>query len=183
MALSETSLLLLKRWEAVRDLLQAEQQLRSEFADILERLPNEVRGLPGIERGAWEFIWQSDYQVYFSKKKWEIDGEFPVWIGVEGFSAEAVFGDSSPPIMYVWVSRRRLDLAKALSEAIEESGCKIVGQVDRKTSGYVIKKPVRKYFPNEVDSFERDVTEEIVGFVSHWIPIVGQHDRLIMAHI
>ena len=179
MALSEVSLYLLKRRETVQELLAAERQLHEQFTDILENMIASLRNRPTFEGGTWEAVWHSDEQIYVAKKTWGSKEGYPVWIGVEGFTPDALFGSAPPATLYVWVAKKRLGLVRTLTNLIEESQCRMIGEFDRRSTGYVIRQAVPKYLPDEAGDFEAPAGKLMADFIGHWAEVIGQYDDVI----
>lgn len=179
---SEESILLVKNWDTVRDIFEAEKQLRRELSYLLLTIESElIRN--DWWRDAWVFVKYQESQVYISNQNWRSNDELVVWIGVEGFVPERIFGMELPPTLYVWVSGKRYDLAQMLAEQIEKSEYEILGEIDHRSSGYVVKHAVRKCLPEEIEEFGEFVHKQILDFFIHYAKTIGRFDRIIKNYL
>ena len=178
---SEESVLLIQNWETVQDILQAEKRLRQELSTMLNALAQDLRQADWWEDG-WRFVQPSEAQIYISHQAWQADGESVVWIGIEDFAPNQVFGLEIPPNLYVWVSGRRNDLAQALIEELEREGG-YLGELDYRASGYVVRQALQKCLPEEIQSYETGVREQTVAFFEFYARNLRQYDDLIAAFI
>jgi hypothetical protein len=176
--LSEESLLLAKNWDTVEEIFEAEQRLRRELATLLHSVEREVSKRDWWQRG-WVFVRHHDTQVYISHSKWQVDDVYTVWIGVEDFTPRSVFGMDSPPTLYVWVTRKQYELAQALAREIEEIEAEVLGELDHRISGYVVKHSVSKCLPEEVDEFAARTRHQIAEFFAHYAQVLWQLDGVI----
>ena len=94
--LSEESLLLAKNWETVEDILRARRRMRGELSQLLLSIESELSQHEWWEDG-WRFIEHREDQVYISREHWRVGRGFLIWIGVERFGPERVFGTASSP--------------------------------------------------------------------------------------
>lgn len=93
--LSEESLLLIENWDTVEDILKAVDRLKGEISSVLHSVESELVTQDWWQDG-WCFVPHRNNQVYISKESWRSKG-YVVWIGVERFDPERLFG-SSPPV-------------------------------------------------------------------------------------
>ncbi len=176
---SEESLLLIENWDTVEDMLAAVEGLRDELFAILESLHADLKGTDWWRDG-WTFARTGKTQVYMSNEAWRCDDEYAVYIGVEGFSPEGVFGSAAPPSLYIWVSGERYELVQRLAEAIEGGGREVIGEIDRKpSSGSVVRQPVRKCLPGEVETYAVIVRKQILSFFEHYALVLDDLDGVI----
>ena len=180
--LSEESLLLAKNWETVDDILRAKKRLCEEMSSLLLSLERELIQQHWWGDG-WTFVRYQEAQVYISHQEWWSEGQFLVWIGVEGFTPERVFGTESPPTLYVWIANRQHDLAQLLAEAIEEKTGDVLGEIDRRATGYVIKHAVLKCLPGEVEGYAEAVHQQIIEFFAYYAKVLQKHKELIQDRI
>jgi hypothetical protein len=180
--LSEESLLLVENWETVEDILKAVDRLTAEVSSVLHSVESELVEQDWWEQG-WYFVPYRDNQVYISREDWKLTKSYLIWIGVERFDPERLFGTPSPPQFYVWVLKKHSQLAAALAEAIAESEEDVLGEVDHTQSGYVVKHPVPKYLPGEIDGFEESVIRQIARFFAHWAQALSSFDEMIQHYI
>jgi hypothetical protein len=180
--LSEESLLLAENWDTVEDILKAKDRLGSELSKLLLSVESELSRHDWWGDG-WRFIQYRENQVYVSREDWRLDGAFLVWIGVEMFGPEGLFGTASSPQLYVWVGRKQHDLAQTLAEAIEESEGETLGEIDHRETGYVVKHPVQKCVPGEVEGFDDVVRGQIAEFFAHYAKVLSRFDGMIQDRI
>jgi len=126
---SEEDRLLIEDWDTVEDLLEAAQRLRVKLFAVLESIEPDLRATDWWRDG-WAFVRKGTTQVYISNQAWRSDGDYAIWIGVEEFTPDAVFGSGTPPVLYVWVSGKRYELKKQLAEAIVNGEHDMAGEVD-----------------------------------------------------
>ena len=167
--LSEESLLLVRNWDTFEDILKAEKRLRGELSHLLLSVES--------------FVQYREDQVYISREEWQVDDTFLVWIGVEAFAPERVFGTQSSPQLYVWVARNQCDLAQTLAEAIEAREGEPLGEVDHRQSGYVVKHSVQKCLPEKVGEFDNIVSRQISDFFAHYARVLSRFEGVIRDHV
>ena len=177
---SEESLLLIKHWDTVQDILDAEKRLRGEFQSVLVSLEPELAKNDWWSDG-WAFVKQG---VYISNEAWRSGDDYVIWIGVEGFTAERLFGIESPPLLYVWVSGRRHDLVRILTGQIGRSESEVLGEIDHSlSSGYVVRKPVQKCLSEQIGDFDQIIRRPILDFLVHYAKVLRSFDRAIRDHL
>ncbi len=178
---SEESKLLIENWDAVEGILEAEKQLHVELSSVLRSVEPEL-----VARDWWQAGWAfvlSDEQAYISKHCWQVEDNYAVWIGIENFSPESIFGMETPPSLYVWVSGKRNDLAQMLAEKIRKSKSKLLGEIDNRVSGYVVRLAVKKYLPGDLDHYVQDVKTQVIGFLTHYAEVLSQFDSEIKTYL
>jgi hypothetical protein len=180
--LSEESLLLAENWDTVEDILKAKDRLGGELSKLLLSVESEL-GQHDWWQDGWRFIQYRENQVYISREDWRLNGTLLVWIGVEMFDPERLFGTASSPQLYVWIARKQHDLAQALADAIEGSEGETLGDVDHRETGYVVKQPVQKCAPEEVEGFDDLVRQQIAGFFAHYAKVLSRFDGMIQKRI
>jgi hypothetical protein len=176
---SDESVLLIKNWEAVRDILNAKQRLEKELAQFLQSLEIDLKNTDWWQN-KWVFNKQSSNSVYISKRDWKSDDEYVVWIGVEGFGPESLFGYESNATLYVWVPAKWHNLAVKLAEQVSEKESDIIGEIALKaSSGFVIRHAVTQCLAEEIDSFEERTRSQIINFIAHYAHVIERYDELI----
>jgi len=183
--LSEESLLLVENWETVEDILKAVDRLKAELSSVLHSVESELMEQDWWQDG-WCFVSHRDNGVYISKESWKLTKNYLIWIGVKGFDPEPLFGTASPAQFYVWVLKKHRALAGALAQAIEETEETeedVLGEMYQTQSGYLVKHPVPKYLPGEIDGFEETVSGDIVEFFGHWAQVLSRLDETIQDYI
>lgn len=180
--LSEESALLAQNWQTFEDIRRAEQKLRSELSELLRTLEADLSQY-GWWGDGWRFVHYRADQVYISREAWRTKSGFLLWIGVEAFTPERLFGTESSPQLYVWVTSEGSDLSQPLAQAIEEYGTDILGEVDHGQSKYIVKHSVQKCLPEEVAGFDAVVSQQIVAFFSHYAELLTRLDDLIQDNL
>jgi len=179
---SDESLLLLSNWDTVQDILEAHRQLRREFSQLLFSLESEL-GKNDWWQDGWVFVKYQDVQVYISHRNWLVDDTHLVWIGVERFAPENLFGPEAGPELYVWVSGGRYDFAQQLAERIAAGEHEVVGEIDLRASGYVVRESVRTFLPEEAEEFVPVVRKQILDFFCHYAKVIWSFDALIRDYV
>ncbi|MBI2863376.1 MAG: hypothetical protein HYX94_02285 [Chloroflexi bacterium] len=120
-------------------------------------------------------------QVYIARSEWKRGNDSAIWIGVENFTAEALLGIDSFASLYVWVSGGRPQLVSALRESLRaETG--VIGTIEiRGGGGYVVRKPLRKCLPAELDCFEEVVGAPLLEFFSCYGERAGAINAILTA--
>jgi hypothetical protein len=176
---SKESILLAKNWDTVEDIFRADKQFRRELIAFLMSIKTELVKHDWWPNG-WVLVHYTDEQVYISNKRWLADGVYAVWIGVEGFTPEGLFGSEAPPWLYVWVTQGRVDLARMLAEQIEASEYGVLGEIEHDDESlYVVASMVRKCLPDEVEGFEQVTRRQILDFFVHYAQVLGSLDKVI----
>jgi len=177
--ISEESRFLLRNWDVVEEVLRAVERAERELSALLMGVERDLERRSWWGEG-WVFERHQSAQVYISNREWRVGEGYAIWIGVERFTLSGLFGGGAPPILYVWVSGKRYDLVEVLVEMVEEGSGEVLGEVNRRAdSGYVVRKMVRKYLPEEVEGFEEEVRGDIVEFFEHYARLLwGFNDRI-----
>lgn len=179
---SEESLLLVENWDTVEDILRSVERFQAELSSLLRSTESDLAQRDWWQDG-WRFVLRTDSQAYISREDWRVDDSFLVWIGVERFTPAAVVGTDSAPQLYVWVQNNQHNLAETFAEAIETSEEEVLGDVDHSHSGYVVRHPVAKSLPGEVDGLEDSIIGQVVGFFAHWAQALSRFDETIRDHV
>lgn len=167
MKLSDEALILVRNWDTVSSILEAINDLKKTLALRLHSLEQDfVR--EEWWKNEWSFICQNAQQVYVVRKAFRTKEQDPVWVGVEGFTPAALFGNDDSSQLYVWVAGNRTSLAQTLAKMISENGTDIPGTIDKKQTSYVVRGQVQKYIDGEVDAYLAEVGKQIRGFISFY---------------
>ncbi|MBA7477582.1 hypothetical protein ES707_12993 [subsurface metagenome] len=176
---SDESVLLIKNWEAVRDIINAKQRLEKEMTQFLHSLEMDFKKTDWWHN-RWVFTKYSWNGVYISKRDWELDKEYAVWIGVQTFTPENLFGYEANAELYVWVPAKWRNLTVQLTEQVADKESDIIGEIAVKaSSGYIIRHAVTQCLPEEIDSFEERTRSQIINFIAHYAHVIEKYDRLI----
>lgn len=179
---SEESRLLIEHWNTVEEIFEAEKRLRMEINSILLSVKPEIAGQEWWQTG-WKFVEHGESQVYISNRNWQVDDDYVVWIGIENFNPEAVFGMEAPSSLYVWVSGKRNDLAQMLTDKIQQIDAELLGELDNRQSGYVVRQAVKKYLLGETEHYGDAVKEQIMNFFVHYAKVVWKLDSEIRRYL
>jgi hypothetical protein len=171
-ALSEESLLLAEHWMTYQDLRAAENLLRKELSVLLASLQPTLAASAWWATG-WDFKAPTESQFYIARHDWHIpDVDTPViWIGVENFTPENLFGLDMSPTLYVWVYGRRQQLAQIVSERLLTRG--LLGDdrvVNQTLNGgiYVVSRPVTRHPSEQLTLFATKMHQQILEFTEHY---------------
>jgi len=179
--LSQSSKLLVRQWDVVQEIFQAEKQLRREMTALLTGLKADLLTMPWWREG-WVFVTEEDKQVYISRKSWHSSNAYVLWIGIEEFTPESLFGSDSSAYLYVWANGKRQALADDLTGRLRSDGTPILGDIGD-DDFYIISQPLPKCLPDEVDTFETMVRERILDFFNHYAPILSRLDDVIVCYV
>ena len=176
---SEEDRLLIEDWDTVEDLLEAVEALREKLFAVLESIGPDLRATDWWHDG-WVLVGKRKEELYMSNQAWRSDGDYAVWIGVEEFTPDAVFGSGTPPVLYVWVSGKRYELKRQIAEAIVSGEHDMAGEVDRDPgSVFVVRTWLSKCLPEDVGSYADTVREETVAFFAHYANVLTGLDDII----
>lgn len=169
------TLFLIQNWDTVQEMLSAIEGLKMELSELLLSVRPALEDLEWWSPG-WEFVEYKPGQVYIWNAQWPaLDGSV-VWIGVEMFTPESVFGNTTPPRLYVWVTggQSQRERARSLARRITEAGEPVVGQVTANaSSGYVVRHPVTKCLPEGAEGYPDAVREQVVAFIDHYARLLS----------
>lgn len=163
---SESSRLLIENWDIVKEIHESEAALTAELRDYLFSIQQQLVGLPWWD-DQWAFERHNDSQVYIARRDWVIGDEYAFWIGLEGFTPEALFGTESCASLYIWVTGAAAGLVSSLRDLVARHE-EIVGELSAKQNRYVVKSALRKCLPEEIDRFDEVYGEPILKFFDHY---------------
>jgi len=176
---SDESILLIKNWEAVRDIVTANKRLCNELSKFLYSIEEDLKNTD----------WWQDWRVFtkhsvseasISKRDWLVEGDPIVTIGVESFLPESFFGFESQATLYIYVAGKRHDLARKLAEKIAEREDDVIGEIERRAStGYVVRHSVTQCLPEEIDGFEDMARSQIIDFFTHYARVLDRYNEAI----
>lgn len=168
---SEASRLIIRNWDIVKELRRSEAALAAELRDFLFSMEPRIKELAWWD-SQWVFMRDDDGQVYITRREWRRGRDYVIWIGVEGFSPEAIFGTDAFASLYVWVSGERPQLVARLRRCLDDLD-DIIGEVQTKgNSPYVVTSALRKCLPDEIDTFREVVGTPILDFFTCY---AGRH--------
>ncbi len=165
MYFSEESTFLIKNWSQVEQFHNAENNLRKEVSDLLHSIERVL-----LDRDWWDhrlsFNSKSQDQVYISKSDWTKRNYNLIWIGVENFTIERLFGGDFPPRCFLYC------LNVGDREQIRSELLKIMRQDDNfrdyltDKKGYVLIKHIKKYTDAQYEEFAAgEPLNEIADFI------------------
>jgi hypothetical protein len=163
--LSKETILLAENWETVEDIFETQRKLRVELSKFLISLEGQLQQSGWWNKG-WNFIKQSDEQIYIAHSRWRKNGDKPeyvLWIGVESFNPNALFGRQSDQQLYLWVNRDP-SLTTTLRTMVAEKKVVLPGESVDRPQGYIVRKFIPKILPNEVARFGEIVSPIIIDF-------------------
>jgi hypothetical protein len=158
--------LLIEHWPAVEEIIQAEANLRSQLAELLLSLKDDLVKTEWWSDD-WNFIRQSDEQIYIAHAKWRYKmTNYAIWIGIETFRASALFGKSAPPQFYVWTTLSEKPFIWDIRQLFR--GKKILGSVEEMNSSYIVKHFLPKVLPGQSGDCEKPIRDRVVEFFSFY---------------
>lgn len=167
---SDECRLVINNWDAYQDILKAGQQLEPELIVILAGIRKRLR-----EQKWWKAKWYvSDSQVYsdqiyISDNRWEWKDSHFVWIGIEEFNGDALFGNKPPPSLYIWLYDKAPNLKTALRQIIKDSDNPMIGDCDiSPNSPYIVRKNMSKCLPSDIDSLEDTTYAHLSEFFEYY---------------
>lgn len=164
---SKSARLLVQNWDLLDEIRRAEIELAQALTDGLHSLEGKLAGLPWWTAD-WSFEAYKTTQVFIWHKSWRKGEESAVWLGIERLSPDTLFGPASYPEMYLWVNGKRRELVSSLTAMVEDfDGA--AGEVDTNGNNfYIVKNPVRKCLPEELDNFDEVVLTPIIDFFTFY---------------
>ncbi len=83
---------------------------------------------------------------------------------MEQFVPERIFGSESSPYLYVWVPKEYQRLVIPISKMLEENFDTIEGNFDTKANGFIVREPLVKCLPEQLEDFNIIILERIKKF-------------------
>lgn len=180
--LSEESLLLIRNWDAYQDILKSGERLKTELNAVRSAIEGRMR-----KQDWWNAKWvlfkNDAEQIAFTDSRWEIEDGHLIWVGVEGWKADALFGDASPPFMYVWIDGKQPELKAELQRVIKASGKAMLGDFPKAQTSYVVEKSLSKCLPEEIDKLEDLVLSPLSEFCEFYSRFFDEFDRVAQKHL
>jgi hypothetical protein len=183
-ALSEESLLLAEHWMTYQDLRAAENMLRKELLALLASLQPTLSARAWWATG-WDFATPTE-SLYIARHDWRIPDfdDHVVWIGVENFTPERLFGFDMSPTLYVWIRGSRQQLAQIVSQRLIAYGLLGNDKIANKTGGggiYVISRPVPRHPTDQLTLLAAEMRRQILEFTEHYA--VALSDFGVTGHV
>jgi len=165
MFFSEDSAFLIQNWSQVEKFHTAENNLRKEVSNLLHSLEGTLS-----DKHWWDhklsFYSKSQDQVYVSRSDWTFRNNNLIWIGVENFTIERLFGSGFPPRCFLYClnvgdrEKIRSELLKTMRQD------KYFRDFFTDKKGYVLIKPIKKYTDAQYQAFiDGEALEEIADFI------------------
>ena len=175
--LSEESVFIAENWDVVREIVQGADRLGNELKNFLLSLEADLRPLSWWGDGGSFDRWGSA-QVYVSRESWRAPNGFALEIGIDGFSADRVFGDGDPPCLFVWA--RDLRLAEKLSAKLATRS--IRGELDPKST-YFVRQLVPKCPVEEAEAYFATIRKQFAEFLAFYTSIADEIEPTIAQHL
>jgi hypothetical protein len=156
---------LLNNLSVIEKLQYSLRILREEVSALLNNLEEDL-----IQREWWDdnLISKRQHytQLYISSKKWTADEKNYIWVGIEFFTVEGLFGSEKPPQCYLWVSGNREIIMSDLAKLINNDA--LLKNYYKGSGGYVLIKPLKKITNiSDVQIVGDYVEEEIANFIEN----------------
>lgn len=161
----EESQFVLANWDRVQELIAAVDVCRSEMGLYLGSLETLLRNKPWWEEGL-RFVKKAPAQVYITRADWA-DNEDVIWIGVESFTIESVFGGTLPPRCYLWLAKRAGELAGSLLALVKNDPdlSAFVSAGSGQNERYILSKRLSRSYPEQFINSSMDAPlDEIADF-------------------
>lgn len=181
---SEETTLLMKNWDNVKEILDAEKRLRKQLSRLLQSLEDDLKKT-NWWKDKWIFVKVEDSQIYISKSNWlASDNEHAIWIGIESFLPENLFGTDPAATLYVWGQKRQFKLVEKLREKFKTDETVDLKEIDSKTKGtYIIKRSLPQCLPEDMDNFENITRKQILDHFDCYAQVTSKYSQLIARNI
>lgn len=182
---SEESRLLIAKWEAVTDILEATRRLEVELIGIVRAVEPQLV-CKDWWRNGWSMIYQ-DQGATLSNARWRRSGTDLISVRLFQFTPKSVFGMEPPPYLCLGVGGKLTGLLPKLIEDVRNRGAEdgTLGElVEKNTNNYVALQPVPKCLPEQLDEYTVEVGEQVLAFfdyygrlVDGWTPMIDGYLR------
>ena len=182
---SEESLLLIRNWDAYRDIVEAGNNLKPELRALIPDIKKRLQGQKWWNN-KWVMADQQEnpdaIQICFWDSRDTDDGRM-IWVGVENLTPDAVFGNSLPT-MFVWICDKLPDLKAELKRIIRAGGNPIVGEWDAsQNSQYIIRKSMSTCLPEEIDRLEDMIFDQLAEFCGYYAQFSDQFNKAVQKQL
>lgn len=169
MQFSEESKLLLNNWEAYHDIKSAGEKLPKELSKYLELLFNKFK-TSSWWSSEWHVGLKDGDQAYIFHDEWRDNkGVAFVWIGLEQFTPERVFGEEGSALLYVWVrDDQDHELVRKLRDKLPVYGSSGPSQGKEPPKYYVSICSLPNCLPEEHDSIDDAISNAVRTFVEFY---------------
>ncbi len=163
---SDASRLLVGNWDIVKEIHESEADLAAELRGYLFSLEKRLANLEWWD-SQWDFVRYQDSQVYIAHSEWRLHDEYALWIGLESFTPEALFGTDGFASLYIWVTGAASELVSPLRDLLSGRS-DLIGDLSARANRFVIKSPLRKCLPEELDDFDEIYGEQALKFFDYY---------------
>ncbi|MGA2383894.1 MAG: hypothetical protein ABSG61_10740 [Gemmatimonadales bacterium] len=170
-------MMLVKSWGAVAQVLAAEKRLGSELEAFLRKLFEDLRLKLDDD---WDLRTLDDaHQMYLARRRWRAPTEYAVWVGVERFGPEQLFGKDDFASIYLWVQIGG-NLVSVLAEAVRCAHPEIT-DVPSKRSRYAAERKVPKLAAAEaLDQYLPSLHDYISEWLTRFARVAMSHEEAIL---
>lgn len=169
----DKSIQLIQHWGAINEILGCVEKLDQELLKFLSSLESDLRH-QNWWQDDWEFIRSMKSQPFISKSTWKSNKERMVQIGVEGFTSKKIFDGEPGAQLYVWTPRKKL--AKNLIDKLARENDVRFGRIDTGDNSYVVRQPITKCLPADIDRFDATYRKQIIDFMAHYARVLARGD-------
>lgn len=162
MKFSDSSKLLIDNWDSYQFVTRSAAKLQRELAAGLRGIEATLRKEPWWDHN-WFFVPRGEQQCWIGRKEWGSREDCAIWIGVEEFTAENLFGDGNSASTYVWTNHGNKSLANSLKELL--STRQPIGKMPNKPDCYVIQQHLPKLLAPEADQIDQIIHDRIIEWV------------------
>ena len=156
--------LLIQNWDLLDEIQRAKEDLGRTVSEALLSLQGSLKKEDWWS-SEWTFENYSEAQVWLWHSSWAVDSATLLWLGVENFTPNSIFGGTGSPQAYLYISgSENRDLLRPLTEFVEGLEGK-PGEADQKgTNLYVVRKATPKCLFEELDRFDEITLDPILRF-------------------
>jgi len=177
---SEESRLLIAKWEAVTDILEATRRLEVELIGIVRAVEPKLAQSDWWRNG-WSMIYQ-EQGATLSNARWRRSGTDLISVRLFQFTPKSVFGMEPPPYLCLGVGGKLTGMLPKLIEEVKTRGAEegILGElVEKNTNNYVVQQVVAKCLPEQLDEYTVEVGEQMLAFFDHYGRLVDEWTPMI----
>jgi len=183
---SEESRLLIRNYDAYKDIVDAGERLKSEIKAVLPIIAKRLRSQTWWN-SKWEMLdpqtTQNSIQICF----WE-DGEEGhfIWVMVDNLTPDAIFGNKQPAFMTLWIYEggKRPDLKLAVNRVMEPRCTSLIGEWDKSLKNpSVIVERLPKFSLENIDTLEDSIFTKFSGFIKYYSQFAGDFNKAVEKHL
>jgi hypothetical protein len=177
---SESSVLLGANWPTVLDIEQARTQLDEELHTLLFSLEGDLAQQAWWQHG-WVFRRHKGRSIYIGPPQWQdVEGHWPLWMGVYSFNGDHVFGPKTPPVFYFRCRKNYDALGDVLREKLRTEGNEVLDNHRHLVHRAVLQCPHER---TAVKSYPVQVREQLVALFTEYVDFAMRHEDIIQAHV